>query len=365
MAQQTPLYDQHLRLGGRMVDFAGWVLPVQYSGIVAEHRAVRQAAGLFDVSHMGEILFAGAQALAALQYLLPNDFTRMQDGDVRYSPLCREDGGTVDDVLVYRQRADRYLVVVNAANRQKDFAWMTAHNPLGVTIEDVSDQWAQVALQGPRAVQILHLALPELTQPERYYTFLETVWNGVPMIVSRTGYTGEDGFELYLPPEHASALWQALLATGEPLGLLPAGLGARDTLRLEAAMPLYGHELTDTISPLEAGLGRFVRLEKDAFVGRDALLAQKEAGLTRRRVGLVLRDRGIARDGAPVLHNGEVVGAVTSGTMAPWVEQAIAMAYVPPSLAQPGTPVTVEVRGKQLNAEITKLPFYRRTEESK
>ncbi len=365
MAQQTALYDQHLRLGGRMVDFAGWTLPVQYSGIVAEHRAVRQAAGLFDVSHMGEILFTGSQALAALQHLLPNDFTRMQDGDVRYSPLCREDGGTVDDVLVYRQRADRYLVVVNAANRQKDFAWMTVHNPLGVTIEDVSDQWAQVALQGPRAVQILRLALPELPQPERYYTFLETVWHGAPMIVSRTGYTGEDGFELYLPPEHAPPLWQALLAAGEPLGLLPAGLGARDTLRLEAAMPLYGHELTDTISPLEAGLGRFVRLEKDAFVGRDALLAQKEAGLARRRVGLVLRDRGIARDGAPVLHNGEVVGAVTSGTMAPWLEQAIAMAYVPPSLAQVGTQVTVEVRGKQLNAEIKKLPFYRRAEESK
>ena len=363
MAQNTALYETHQRCGGRIVEFAGWNLPVQYAGVLAEHRAVRQAAGLFDVSHMGEILFTGPQALRSILYLITNDISKMKDGDVRYSPMCNEAGGTVDDVLVYREGAERFLVVVNAANRQKDYAWMLAHNPFGAAIADVSDGWAQLALQGPRAAEILARALPGVPQPERYYTFLRVSYQGAPMVVSRTGYTGEDGFELYLNPANAPALWDGLLAAGEPLGLVPAGLGARDTLRLEAAMPLYGHELRDDLSPLEAGLGRFVKLDREDFVGRAALLAQKTAGIARKRVGLEIIDRGIAREGAPVLQDGKAVGVVTSGTMSPTLERAIAMAMVPKELAEPGTTLAVDVRGKALQAKVVKLPFYIRSEE--
>jgi aminomethyltransferase len=346
-----------------MVDFAGWELPVQFAGILAEHRAVRSAAGLFDVSHMGEIHFQGSGAQGSLQFLLTNSIASMQPGDVRYSPMCYPDGGTVDDVLVYMRSAEDYLVVVNASNREKDFAWMTEHNRCVAGISDQSAAYAQLALQGPRAATILSQLIDSALLPQKYYTFAETQWNSHRCILSRTGYTGEDGFEIYLEPSAAPALWDALLEAGKPHGLVPAGLGARDTLRLEAAMPLYGHELTPDISPLEAGLGRFVKLNREPFLGSDALRGQKEQGLARKRVGLELLDRGIAREGAGVLLDDEVVGKVTSGTRSPWLDRSIAMAMIKTEHITPGTQLTVDVRGKQLPAMVVKLPFYQRQED--
>lgn len=360
MAQRTPLYDTHVRAGGRMVDFAGWELPVQYSGILAEHRAVRGAAGLFDVSHMGEIAVTGPHALAALQHLVTNDLASMKPGDARYSPMCYADGGAVDDLLVYLRGQDDYLVVVNASNKDKDFQWMLENNPFNADIRDVSAQWAQLALQGPRAQDILGKLIDGSALPVKNYTFTEHALLGAPCILSRTGYTGEDGFEVYCPPATAPKLWGALLEAGEEHGLIPCGLGARDTLRLEAAMPLYGHELTAEITPLEAVLGRFVKLDKAGFIGREALLAQKEAGLMRKRVGLELLDRGIAREGATVLAGEQAVGHVTSGTMAPWLNRTIAMALVPPAMAAEGTELQVDVRGRRIPAKVVKLPFYKR-----
>lgn len=361
MPQRTPLYDTHVRVGGRIVDFAGWELPVQYSGILAEHRAVRTACGLFDVSHMGEITVTGPQALAALQHLVTNDLASMKIGDARYSPMCYEDGGTVDDLLVYRRGGDDYLVVVNAGNKDKDFQWMIGHNPLGAAMEDTSAAWAQLALQGPKAQDILSQLIDVSLLPMKNYTFTEGTLLGTACILSRTGYTGEDGFELYCPPQVAPPLWDALTQAGQSFGLLPCGLGARDTLRLEAAMPLYGHELTAQISPLEAGLGRFVKLDKaEGFIGRDALRMQKEQGLTRKRVGLELKDRGIAREGAPVFQGDRNIGAVTSGTFTPYLERSIAMALVPPAAAGESTELFVEVRGRRIAAQVIKLPFYKR-----
>lgn len=360
MSMKTPLYDTHVRAGGRIVDFAGWELPVQYSGILAEHRAVRTAAGLFDVSHMGEIAVTGPQALAALQHLVTNDLASMKIGDARYSPMCYENGGTVDDLLVYLRGENDYLVVVNASNKDKDFRWMLDNNPHGANIEDVSAAWAQLALQGPKAQDILSQLIDVSLLPVKNYTFTEHALLGAPCILSRTGYTGEDGFELYCPPAIAPALWDALLQAGQPFGLIPCGLGARDTLRLEAAMPLYGHELTADISPLEAVLGRFVKLDKADFVGLAALRTQKEQGLTRKRVGLELLDRGIAREGTAVLNGEQVIGHVTSGTFAPYLERSIAMALVPPGAAAEGTELSVDVRGRRIAAKVIKLPFYKR-----
>ena len=363
MARRTPLYDTHLKFGGRLVEFAGWELPVQYEGIIAEHRAVREKAGLFDVSHMGEITVKGPNAEAELQYLLTNDFIKMQPGDIHYSPMCYDDGGTVDDVLVYKLARDDYFVVVNASNKDKDFEWMLAHNPRGAAIEDVSARWAQIALQGPNAEEILERCVERMQIPQKYYTFVQTKLYGKPCIISRTGYTGEDGFEIYLDPADAPLLWETLMDDGEEYGIVPAGLGARDTLRLEAAMPLYGHELTPGISPLEAGLGRFVKLDKPDFVGKDALARQKAEGIRRKRVGLEIADRGIAREGAPVLKDGAPIGHVTSGTKAPWLDRSIAMAMLPAEQAVIGNAVDIDVRGRLLKATVIKMPFYKRQEE--
>ncbi len=362
MPFRTPLYETHLKYGGRIVEFAGWELPVQYEGIIAEHRAVRQAAGLFDVSHMGEITVKGPNAQRQLQYLLTNDFTSMQPGDVRYSPMYYESGGTVDDVLVYKLAQDDYLVVVNASNKDKDYKWMLDHNRFEAEIQDVSHRYAQLALQGPQAEAILSKVIDKAHIPPKYYTFeIITLFDRV-CILSRTGYTGEDGFELYVEPADAPFLWETLMEAGDDLGLVPAGLGARDTLRLEAAMPLYGHELSAEISPLEAGLGRFVKLEKDDFIGKSALAGQKAAGLMRKRCGLEIMDKGIARDGAQVLLDGCPIGLVTSGTKAPWLEKPIAMAMINTQHAIIGNEVEVDVRGRLLKATIVKLPFYKRQE---
>ncbi len=364
--RRTPLYECHLEAKGRMVGFAGWEMPVQYAGVIDEHRAVRTAAGLFDVSHMGEISVRGAGAEAFLQGLTPNDVAKLAPGRAHYSGLLTERGTYIDDVLVYRLAADRFLVVANASNAERDLAWIAARaeGVAGVEVADVSDDYALLALQGPRALEILApLAASEAGDISglRYYGFLEGTVDGVPAIVSRTGYTGEDGFELYLPPAEAPRVWRRLLAAGAPHGIQPAGLGARDTLRLEAAMALYGHEIDETTTPFEAGLGWVVKLGKGGdFVGRDALVAQRQAGLERKLVGFTIEGRGIARQGHAVREGGETVGTVTSGTFSPSFEKALGMAYVPTRLEAAGSRLAIDVRGRELPAVVAPLPFYRR-----
>ena len=360
MDKKTPLYDLHVRLGGKMVPFAGYLLPVQYeSGVIAEHNAVRTRCGLFDVSHMGEVLFTGPGALDALQDLLTNDFSGMEDGRVRYSPICNERGGVVDDLVVCKVNDQRYLLVVNAANKDKDVAWFNQHARGSVTVEDVSDQYAQLALQGPFAPAVLaKLAQPE-TLPAKYYTFRDNVdVAGINCLVSRTGYTGETGYELYCRPQDAAALMQALLDAGDEYGLIPCGLGARDTLRLEAGMPLYGHEMNDDISPLETGLGLFVKMDKPSFVGRDALLKRGEPRVA--RVGLEVTDRGIVREHCTVFSGDQAVGVTTSGTHCPFINKAVAMALISKETAVPDQALRVDVRGRFLAAKVVALPFYKR-----
>lgn len=360
MDKKTPLYDAHLKYGGKIVPFGGYLLPVQYgTGVIAEHMAVRTKCGLFDVSHMGEILCAGPGALAELNRLLTNDFTDLEIGAARYSPMCNERGGTVDDLLVYRTGETRYLLVVNASNREKDFAWMRSHREKA-DFADVSDTIAQLALQGPLAEKILFRLTNQKDIPEKYYTFkADRNVGGIPCLVSRTGYTGEDGFELYCAAGDAARLWELLLDAGRDDGLIPCGLGARDTLRLEAAMPLYGHELSEDISPREAGLGIFVKMKKSSdFIGRAAL--EIAGAPARKRVGLKVTGRGIVREHMPVFLGKKQVGVTTSGTHCPYLGYPAAMAIVDKEAAAAGKPVEVEVRGRRVAAEIVPLPFYKR-----
>ena len=352
--KRTPLYSKHIGAGGVMVDFGGYELPVRYSdGILAEHAAVRERAGLFDVSHMGEILVEG-NATAYLEKLLTNRFSDMAPGKVRYSLMLYPEGGVVDDVLVYRRAEESYLVVVNAANREKDYEWMKAHAE-GVTLKDISDETALLALQGSAAKEILS----GVKLPEKYYTFIENVdIFGMNATISRTGYTGEYGVEIFLKNEDAPVLWDRLIEKGAEYGMKPAGLGARDTLRLEAAMPLYGHEMDETISPLEAGLDFGVKLGKAEFIGRDALLA---AGAPSRvRVGLEITGRGIAREHQDVFLGDKNIGMTTSGTHCPAAGKALAMALVDASHSAPGTNLDVDIRGRRVSATIVPLPFYHR-----
>ncbi len=360
-ARKTPLYDCHVACGGKIVPFAGYLLPVQYAeGVIAEHMAVRERAGLFDVSHMGEADVRGATALDTLQRLCTNDLSNMVDGQCKYAMLCDERGGVVDDILVYRYAADHYMVVLNASNREKDLAWMQAYRLEGTVITDTSELTGQMALQGPRAAEILSVMAPGQPLPQKNYSFLpEGTVAGVRCLISRTGYTGEDGFELYCAAGDAPKLWNAVLAAGEPFGLIPCGLGARDTLRLEASMPLYGHELSADITPIEAGLGFFVKMEKDDFIGKQALIDRGEP--TRRRMGLRITGRGIAREGCTVYVGGEEAGYVTSGTLVPFLGYAVAMAMLDVADVQLGTQVEIDVRGRRIEAEAVKLPFYKRT----
>ena len=359
--KQTPLYDKHLEAGGKLIDFGGWALPVQYQGILEEHEAVRTRAGLFDVSHMGELWLSGPDTLANLQRLVTNDLGKARDGQAVYSPMCTQTGGIVSDLLHYRLAEQHWLLVVNAANTDKDEAWIRERLTGQVILENRSAQTAQLALQGPAAERILQRLTSVALGEIRFYRFLpEVMVAGVPALVSRTGYTGEDGFELYFAADQAGLLWDRLLEAGQADGLVPAGLGARDTLRFEAALPLYGQELGPDISPLEAGLDRFVKLEKDAFIGRQALLGQQERGVPRRRVGLTMVGRGIARSHFPVEHAGKPVGFVTSGTFAPTVKQSLAMALLDRELADPGQPDDVNIRGKPVTAQVTALPCYSR-----
>lgn len=360
MERKTPLYDLHLSLKGRMVPFAGYLLPVQYeTGVIVEHKAVREACGLFDVSHMGELRIHGKDALRSLNLLMTNDFSDLEVGRVRYSPMCNASGGIVDDLIVYKFADDDYLLVVNAANKDKDAAWIRSHLMGDVQMDDLSDDYAQLALQGPKSKEILAKVADQAAFPVKYYSFVpELQVAGVPCLVSRTGYTGEFGYELYCAPENAVKLAEALLDAGRELGLIPCGLGARDTLRLEAGMPLYGHEMNDEITPLEAGLGFFVKLDKADFIGKTALLEKKEPKFV--RAGLMLLDRGIAREHNDVYVNDRKIGETTSGTLAPYLNKAVAMARIDRAYAEPGTKVVLDVRGRKLTAEVVTMPFYQR-----
>lgn len=362
MAKQTPLYGEHLRLEGKMVEFGGWELPVQYpAGIKAEHMAVREKCGIFDVSHMGEFRLCGSGAEDYLNYVLTNDYTGMPDGRVRYSPMCGHDGGVIDDLLVCREKEGSYLIVVNASNTEKDFAWMREQLAgFDAELTDVSADYALLALQGPASERVL-ARLADLSRvPQKYYTVnFDAVVSDVPCILSRTGYTGEDGFEIYVAPANAVKVWRAILEAGEEEGILPCGLGARDTLRLEAAMPLYGHEMDETVTPAETGLGFFVKMDKADFIGRKAL---GDAGEPARcRVGLAVTGRGIVREHEEVKQDGRVVGHTTSGTLCPYVNAAVAMALVERGAAEIGTKLTVDVRGRDVETEVVALPFYKRS----
>lgn len=359
MEKKTPLYETHVQSGGKIVPFAGYLLPVQYSSITAEHMAVRTQAGLFDVSHMGEITLEGEDALATVQQLVTNNCDGMYDGQVRYSPMCNPNGGVIDDLLVYRRSENSYLLVVNAANREKDAAWIESHLIGGTRFNDISDSVAQIALQGPKSHEILTQIADDEQLPKKYYSFREHVSvAGIDCLVSKTGYTGESGYELYTANENAAKLWDALIGVGESFGLIPCGLGARDTLRLEASMPLYGHEMNDEISPLETGLGFFVKLDKDDFIGKSAILERGEPKI--KRVGLELTGRGIARDGDAVFSGGVRVGTVSSGTMCPYLKKAVAMALVQTDSLNIGDEAEIEVRGRRIAAKVIPLPFYKK-----
>lgn len=355
---RTPLTALHERLGARMVEFAGYSMPVQYRSIVAEHCAVREAAGLFDVSHMGQLVLEGAEALAFADRLLSRPMSTLAPGRVRYALLCNEAGGVVDDVTVYRTGERALLLCVNAANVAKDHAWIAEHAPQGVTLRDESRETALLALQGPASAAVLaDLGRPELGRLRRF-AFARSALGPVEVSISRTGYTGADGFEIYCRAEDAVALFEALLEAGRPHGLQPAGLGARDTLRLEAALPLYGHELDDETSPLEAGLEAFVALEGGRdFLGAAAIRRRREAGPTQTLVGLAVEGRGIARGGHPVCSGEQTVGRVTSGGPSPTLGHPIALAYVPPALAHTGTSLDVRIRGRAVCVRVVETPF--------
>jgi len=357
--KKTPLYQLHLAAGAKMIDFGGWLMPVQYRDILEEHRCVRERVGLFDVSHMGEITVSGPGAQRLVQQLITNDIAPMDDGRVLYSPMCNNAGGVVDDILVYRLLADSYMLVVNAANAAKDLAWVREHNRGDADITDVSGETALLALQGPRALDVLRPLAGFDPEALKYYRFLNGEVAGKRCLVSRTGYTGEDGFELYIDPDHAARVWQAIMEEGGIHGIMPVGLGARDTLRFEAALPLYGHELDEDITPLEAGLGRFVRLRKDFFNGIQALRDQSRQGLSRRLAGLSMEERGIPRAGYPVIIEGRRQGRVTSGTHCPTLGGSFAMAYVPPEVRE-GDGVEISIRGKNCKARVVSLPFFKK-----
>ncbi len=360
--RRTALYAVHLALGARMTGFSGWAMPLEYDGILAEHRAVRERAGLFDVSHMGEIAVRGPAALGLLQRAITNDAGRLAVGQALYTPMCRPDGGILDDLIVYRTGGEDFLLVVNAGNREKDVRWLQAlaADFPGADVEDVSDDWALLALQGPRAAEVLRIAAGEMGALGRFALLDGVRVAGVRCMVARTGYTGEDGFELFCPWAEAPKVWEALLNAGREAGVAPCGLGARDTLRLEAALPLYGNELREDVNPLEARLGAFVRWDKGDFVGREALARVREAGPRRRLIGLEMVERGIPRHGYEVVAGGTVVGEVTSGGPAPTLGKNVAMALVLAAHAGDDGGLAVRIRGRDVAARAVPLPFYRR-----
>jgi aminomethyltransferase len=358
---KTALTHIHEKMGAKMVSFAGYSMPVQYSGLIQEHHAVRQAAGVFDVSHMGEFFVKGPEAEALVQYVTSNDVSKLSPGKIQYSCLPNEKGGIVDDLLVYKIDHDEFLLVVNASNIEKDYNWIKSYNTFDAVLTDRSDEYSLLALQGPKAIEILANLTKVNLEEISYYNFQIGKVAGIQnVIISNTGYTGAGGFELYIANEDAEVLWNAIMKVGESYGLLPAGLGARDTLRLEMGFCLYGNDINDETSPLEAGLGWITKLTTD-FVGKDKIIAKKEAGLTQRLVGFEMIDRGIPRQHYPILNaEGDVIGEVTSGTQSPSLGKAIGMGYVQSSYIAEETEIFVEIRSKRLKAVVTKFPFLKK-----
>ena len=355
--RRTPLYQTHISLGGRMVEFGGWEMPVQYSGILEEHRAVRNAAGLFDIDHMGQFQVRGKDALPFLQGLLSSDLATLELDAAKYALLCYADGGVVDDTFVYRFD-DVWMVVVNAGNREKDFAWMEAHiGTLDVSLSDISEELYMLALQGPKAEGVLQKIESINLSDLRYHHALKVRMGGDEGILARTGYTGEDGFELFVPARFGKHVWDAILEAGKSEGVLPIGLGARDSLRFEAKFPLYGHEIDAGTTPLEAALGWACDLRKK-FKGRDSLLKQKLEGVKKKIVGFEMVDRGIPRKDYAIARDGQTVGYVTTGMFAPTLEKNIGLGFVPPNFAKVGTEFDVVIRGKPTRARVVKTPFY-------
>lgn len=361
--KRTPLFSVYKEYGGKTIDFGGWELPVQFSSIKEEHEAVRTKAGLFDVSHMGEVEVKGTGGLAYLQKVVTNDVSKLKDGGAQYTAMCYENGGTVDDLLVYKIAENHYLLVINASNIEKDYNWLQSHLDEDVTIENLSEKTAQLALQGPLAEQVLQ-KLVHGTQLNEigFFKFQQEVnIAGKPALVSRTGYTGEDGFEIYCSSDDAVALWHEILSAGKEEGVLPCGLGARDTLRFEANLALYGQELSSDISPLEAGIGFAVKLNKETdFIGKAALLAQKTNGVPRKIAGIEMIDRGIPRHGYLVFNGDKLIGEVTTGTQSPTLKKNIGLALIESEYAGTGSEVEVEIRGKRLKAKVVPTPFYKR-----
>jgi aminomethyltransferase len=362
--KRTSLYETHKAAGARLVPFAGWEMPVQYEGVIPEHKAVRSAAGLFDVSHMGEFVVEGKGSTDFLNSLLTNDVAKVVDGQAQYNVMLYENGTIVDDLIVYRRAPETWFVIVNAGNIEKDFAWMKSRVPAGVTLRNESDAWALLALQGPKAAEILQGLTKTELAPIATYRFAEGEVAGLEALIARTGYTGEDGFELAVASDKAPALWKALMDAGAPKGLKPVGLGARDTLRLEMKYALYGNDIDDTTNPLEAGLGWVVKLGKGVdFVGKAALEAIKAKGLTRKLVGFDMTERGIARHGYKLLDakTKAEIGIVTSGTQSPSLDRPLGVGYVDAAHAAIGTEIAVEIRGEARKAKVVETPFYKRS----
>lgn len=356
--KKTPLYEKHKALGAKLIDFGGWALPVQYTGIIDEHKQVRNVAGLFDVSHMGEITVKGEGTQDFLQLMMTNNIRKAADGQAVYTPMCYPNGGVVDDLLVYKRSADDYLLVVNASNTDKDFDWLKKHCPDDVLLENVSSQYVQLAVQGPKAQDILQKICNVDLKGIKFYHFKEEVSvGGVNSLVSRTGYTGEDGFEVYADVENAEQLWDALLEAGEG-ELKPIGLGARDTLRFEVALPLYGHELSADITPVEAGIGFFVKLDKGEFFGSNIIVDQKVNGAKRKIVGFEMVERGVPRNHYTVAKDGKEIGFVTSGSFSPSLNKTLGMALIDKEYAQPDTEIEIVIRNKPVKAKVIKKPFY-------
>jgi len=359
--RETPLADEHRALGARLVPFAGWLMPVQYEGIKAEHEAVRTRAGLFDVSHMGEILIEGPNAVAEVDRLVTNDVSKLSVGRALYTVCCNDAGMILDDLIVYRLEEQKVLVVCNASNREKIVSHFAARIGLGTPWNDVSDSWALLALQGPTAADVLReLGAPPALLALPSFHVTRANLSGVDLWAARTGYTGEDGFELFCASEDAVGLWRSLLDKGGALGLRPVGLGARDTLRLEARLMLYGNDITEQTNPFEAGLGWVVKLDAGDFIGRDALKSIKAAGTERKLVGFEMIGRGIARHGYPIVVDGQHIGEVTSGSVGPTVGRNIGLGYVPKTMSKVGTRLGIEIRGKVVDAVVVTTPFYKR-----
>src|SRR4051812_45897611 len=356
--KQTPLYGRHKALGARVIDFGGWAMPVQYSGILDEHKAVREAAGIFDVSHMGEVWFRGPRAAEAVQRLVTNDVGKLADGGAMYSCACRPTGGIVDDLIIYRVKADEFLIVVNASNVDKDFGWFVEQAGSICEIVNRSDETGLLAVQGPKAVALVESIADRTLADLKSFTFRDAVIGGVAAQAARTGYTGEDGFELFAPAGDVGKLWDALLDAGQSVGLKPIGLGARDTLRLEAKLSLYGNDIDEEHTPHEAGLTWVVKGK--GFIGEEALARQKAEGVQRKLVGFVMKERGTARHGYQIVDGGAPVGVVTSGSLGPTVGVNIGLGYVPTALAQAGTRLQIDCRGKSAAAEVVNGAFYKR-----